>query len=162
SHHCGRALPRRDRRLAPLHPDSLRRPRPRALVAGARRTPARLARARGERHLVGRWHRAPPPGRGGTSAHGRRARVPRGSRGPRRAGARRLGAVRLSLPRERGPCPSDPETAPGPADAALAAAAEGPGPVAGGTSLLRLPDRARDVPRVPPRRVRHAGPAEAP
>ena len=62
-----RALPRRDRRLARVHPDAVRRARARAVGDGARRAPPRRARARGAVDLVGRRHRAP-------SARGRRCR----------------------------------------------------------------------------------------
>ena len=49
----GRALPGRDRGLAPLHPHALRRARACTVGAGARRAPARVTGARGELHLVG-------------------------------------------------------------------------------------------------------------
>ena len=55
-----RALPGRDRRLARLHPDAVRRPGARALVDGDRRAAARRARPRGAVALVRRRDRAPP------------------------------------------------------------------------------------------------------
>ena len=64
-----RTIPRRDRRLARLHPHAVRRPRARAVGDGARRAPARLDRARGAVDLVGRRDRAPP-------SRGRRAAEP--------------------------------------------------------------------------------------
>ena len=67
-----RALPRRDRRLAPVHPVALRRPRPRALGARARRRAPPRHRPRRAGALVGRRHHRAP------SRHGRR-RPMRGS-----------------------------------------------------------------------------------
>jgi ATP-dependent Lhr-like helicase len=58
--------------------------------------------------------------------------------------------------RERRPRAADPAPAAGAAHAPLAAAAEGPEPAPGGAQLRLLPDRARDVPRVPPGRLRPA------
>ena len=55
-----RALPRRDRRLAALHPEPVRRPRARGLGPGAQRADPRRARARGRRDLVRRRDRRPP------------------------------------------------------------------------------------------------------
>ena len=63
-----RAVPRRDRRLARLHPDAVRRPGARAVGARARGTAARVARPRGAVDLVGRRHRAAPAGRGRAAA----------------------------------------------------------------------------------------------
>ncbi len=59
----GRALPRRARRLARVHPDPLRRARPRALGAGHHRPPARALRLRPLPDLERRRHRHSPPGR---------------------------------------------------------------------------------------------------
>ena len=106
-----RALPRRDRRLAGLHPHALRRPRARAVGDGARRAAARRARARRAVDLVGRRHRAALPGRGRAAARRRphaRAGRDRGAR-PRRA--RAVGALRLALPRERVARAADPAPA---------------------------------------------------
>ena len=61
-----RALPRRAGRLAAVPPDAVRRPGPRAVVAGARGAPRRAARHGGPDDLVRRRHRHPP-------ARGRRA-----------------------------------------------------------------------------------------
>ena len=52
--------------------------------------------------------------------------------------------------------PPDPAAAARPADAALAAAAEGAEPARGGAQLRLVPDRARDLPRVPAGRLRPA------
>ena len=82
---------------------------------------------------------------------------PRRARGPRRRRGRAVGAVRLALPRERRPGAADPAPPPGRADAALAAAAEGPVAAPGRAPLPRVPDRAGDLPRVPPGRLRPAG-----
>ena len=72
------------------------------------------------------------------------------------ARARRLGAVRRALPRERRARAADPARLPRPAHAAVAAAAEGAEPARGRPPLRRLPDRPRDLPRVPARRARPA------
>ncbi len=98
----GRAVPRRDRRLAALHPHAVRRPRPRAVGAGARREAARVARPRDAGNLVGRRDRDPSPGRRRASADRRRGARPGVDRGARHPGARRHRALRRALPRERG------------------------------------------------------------
>ena len=96
------AVPRRDRRLAGLRPDAVRRPRPRAVGDGARR-PGSATRSALEVQSL--WSDdgialrfpdadAPPSAR-------RAARRAGGARGPRRPGGRRDGAVRRALPRER-------------------------------------------------------------
>ena len=69
-------------------------------------------------------------------------------------------AVRRALPRERRPGAPDPAPPAGPAHAAVAAAPEGPEPAPGRAQLRLVPDRARDLPRVPAGRLRPAG-AEA-
>ena len=56
-----RALPRRDRRLARLHPDAVRRPGARAVGDGDHRAAPRIARDRRAVDLVGRRHRDPLP-----------------------------------------------------------------------------------------------------
>ena len=103
-----RALPRRDRRLAGLHPHAVRRPRARAVGDGDRRAAARVARPRGAVDLVGRRDRAPLPRRRRAAADRRAAARPRRGRGPRRRRARADGALRRALPRERGPRAPDP------------------------------------------------------
>ena len=88
------------------------------------------------------------------------ARARRGRGGDRRR-ARRLGAVRRALSRERLARAADPARLPGQTHAAVAAAAEGAEPARGRAPLRRLPDRAGDLPRVPARRARRARAARA-
>ena len=156
-----RAVQGRDRRLAHLHPHAVRRPRARAVGDGGGGAPARVARDRGAVDLVGRRDRV-PSSRCGLAAGDRSAAARRGR--ARRAVARRGGAdgaLRRALPRERRARVADPAAAARRAHAALAAAVEGAGPAAGGAQVPELPDRARDVPRVLPGRVRPAGAEEA-
>ena len=86
---------------------------------------------------------------------------PRRGRGPRRRRARRDCALRRPVPRERRAGAADPAPAAGTADAALAAAAEGAVAAPGRPALRLLPGRARDLPRVPPGRLRPSRPADA-
>ena len=90
-----------------------------------------------------------------------RADGARRGRARRHRRARRLGAVRRALPRERVPRPAHPARLPRPAHAAMAAAPEGPEPARGRPPLRRLPDRARDLQGVPQGRPRRARPARA-
>ena len=83
----------------------------------------------------------------------------RRARGPGRRRTRRQRPVRRALPRERGPRAADPARLPGPADAAVAAAAEVAVAARGRPPLRAVPDRARDLPRGPARRARPAGSA---
>ena len=71
--------------------------------------------------------------------------------------ARRLRAVRRPLPRERRPRAADPARLPGAPHAAVAAAAEVADAARGRQALRAVPDRARDLPRVPARRARPPG-----
>ncbi len=158
----GRALPRRDRRLAALHPLALRRPRPLRLGPGPRRQDPRRARPRGRRDLVRRRHRHPPPRRRRAAARRPRPDRPRRDRGPDRRRALRLGPVRRPLPRERRPLAADPARLPRQAHAALAAAAEVAEPARGGAGLPPLPGHPRDLPRVPAGRARPAGAGRPP
>ena len=119
----GRALPRRDRRLAALHPDPVRRPGARAVGAGARRAAARVARARDAGDLVGRRDRDPPARLRRGPADRRRAARPRAGRGAGHAGAGRHGALRRALPRERGAVAADPAAPPRRAHAACGSSA---------------------------------------
>ena len=107
-HDRRRALPRRDRRLARLHPLAVRRARARAVGDGDRRAPARSAWCRGAVDLVRRRDRAALP-RVGRSAADRRAddRPGRG-RGSRRRRGGGDGALRRALPGERGTLAADP------------------------------------------------------
>ena len=124
----GGALPRRDRRLAPLHPLPVRRPRARGVGPGAGRENPQRARPRGRRDLVRRRHRHPPPRRRRAAARRPGPGRPGRARRPDRRRAVRLGALRRALPRERLPLAADPARLPGQAHAALAAAAEVPEP----------------------------------
>ena len=151
-----RALPRRDRRLAPLRPLPLRRPRPRRLGPRPRRQDPRGARPRGRRDLVRRRHRHPPPRRRRAAPRRPRPDRPRRARGPGRRRARRQRPVRRPLPRERLALAADPARLPGQAHAALAAAAEVAEPARGRARLPPLPGHPRDLPRVPARRPRPA------
>ena len=161
-HDRRRALPRRDRRLARLHPHAVRRPRARAVGDGDHRAAARVARARRAVDLVGRRDRAPLPRRRRRRRrpHELLRRAGRG-RGPRRRRARRDGALRRALPRERRARAADPAPPAGPAHAALAAAAEGAVAAPGRAPVRLVPGRARDLPRVPAGRLRPAGAADA-
>ena len=75
-------------------------------------------------------------------------------RGSRRPGGRPERALRRALPRERRARAADPEAPAGRAHAALAAAAQGAVAAPGRAAVPGVPDRARDVPRVPARRLR--------
>ena len=145
--HRRRALPRRDRRLAPLRPLALRRPRARRLGPGAVGQDPRRARARGRRDLVRRRHRHPPArrrraalGRPGDARAGR-------ARGPGRPRALGLGPVRRPLPRERLALAADPARLARQAHPAVAAAAEVAEPARGRPRLPPLPGHPRDLPR---------------
>ena len=155
-HDRRRALPRRDRRLARLHPHPVRRPRARAVGDGDRGAAARVARARRAVDLVGRRDRAPLPRRRRAAAGRRAAARPGRGRGSRRRRARRDGALRRALPRERRARAADPAPPAGPAHAALAAAAEGAVAAPGRAQVRLVPDRPRDLPRVPAGRLRPA------
>src|SRR6266540_4059594 len=97
-HRRRRALPGRDRRLARLHPDAIRRPRARSVVAGPRSPPARRARSRGAVALVGRRHRDPPARRRRDAPDRRADHRSERHRGARDDRARRQRAVRLAVP----------------------------------------------------------------
>ncbi len=102
----GRALPRRDRRLARVHPLAVRRPRARAVGDGDDRAAARVARRRGAVDLVGRRDRAALPRRRRAAARRRpaaRARRGRGSR-RRRSSATRRSSARASARTPRARC----------------------------------------------------------
>ncbi len=90
-----RALPRRDRRLARLRADAVRRPRARALGDGARGAAQGLARYRRAVDLVGRRHRAPLPrcrrAASGLGSHARARLTSRSSSSPS-SGSRRSSA----------------------------------------------------------------------
>ena len=69
---------------------------------------------------------------------------------------RRLGAVRLPVPRVRGPRAAAAAPQPRPAHAAVAAAAARRPAAPGGQRVRLVPDRAGSGPRVPPGRLRRA------
>ena len=96
------------------------------------------------------------PGRRRSAAARRRPHRPERARRARRRRARRDSALRRTLPRERGPRAPHPQAPAGAADAALAAAPQGAGAAPGRAPLRGLPGRARDLPRVPPGRLRPA------
>ena len=152
----GRALPRRDRRLAALRALALRRPRPLCLGTRAGAEDPRGAGARGRRDLVRRRDRHPPARRRRAAARRPRPGRARRARGPGRARALRLGPVRRPLPRERRPLAAHPARLPRQAHAALAAAAQVAEPARGRARLPALPGDPRDLPRVPARRARPA------
>ena len=127
-----RALPRRARRLAGLHPLAVRCTSARALgsrhrVAAGRREGLRRAGA-----LERRRHRPALRGRGRASRDRRVLPGPRGPGGPGRRAARTFGAVRRPVPRERGPRAAASAHAPGSAHAALGAASPRPESARGG------------------------------
>ena len=165
-HHRRRALPRRARRLADRHPLPVRRAGARAVGARARRPAARALRRRRAGHALRRRHRA------AAARHRvrRRAQPPSADvavfapddiEAHRHRRGRRVGAVRLPVPRVRGPRPAAPAPRPRPPHAAVAAA-PALGAAALGRQRLRLvPDRARDDARVPAGRVRRAGAGRA-
>ena len=103
-----RAVPRRDRRLARLHPHAVRGPGARTVGDGGRRAAARLPRDGRAVDLVGRRHRLPPARRRRSAAHRGADPRPRRARRPGRAGGGADRALRLALPRERRPRAADP------------------------------------------------------
>ena len=103
-HDRDRALPRRDRRLAPVRAVALRRPRARRLGAGAvgaRSATSSASSPTRSGPTTGSSSTCPTP----TRRPARRARAGRARRARGAGGARavRLGAVRRALPRERRP-----------------------------------------------------------
>ena len=156
-HDRDRALPRRDRRLARCA--CCRRSAAACTPPGRWRSSARIRDERGlesdaiwsdDGIIVHLPDADEPPGAELVLIEPGRAR------GAGRARAVRLGAVRRALPRERRPRAAAPARLPGQAHAAVAAAAEGAVAARGGEALRPVPDRARDLPRVPARRARPA------
>ena len=137
-----------DWRLCLLSPFGGRVHAPWALALGAL-----LRREHGHRGPVGVVRRRDHPAPAGLRRPPPDAELvmldPDDARGPAGRRARRLGAVRRPLPRERRPGAPDPAPPAGPAHPAVAAAAEGPVAAAGGRALRLVPDRARDLPRAP-------------
>ena len=113
------------------------------------------------RDLVRRRDHRPPARRRRAAGRGADADRARRARGPRRRRARRLGAVRCPLPRERRPRAADPARLSRQAHAAVAAAAEVAVAARGRAPLRAVPDRAGDLPRGPARRAGPARPARA-
>ena len=152
-----RALPRRDRRLAAVRADPVRRPRPRRLVAGAE--------LRGSATGWGSSPTRSTPTTGSSST----CPTPRSRRAPtwcmlepdeiEDLVVAELGSSALFGARFRenaGRALLIPRARPGQAHAAVAAAAEGAVAARGGQEVRRVPDRAGDLPRVPARRARRA------
>ncbi len=109
-----------------------------------------------------RRHPGPPAGDRRAAARPVRGADRRPGRG---AGARRARGqrpVRPAVPAERGPRVADAPARPGQEDPALAATAPRQGPAPGRAPIPRLPDRRRDVPRMPQRRPRPAPDAGVP
>ena len=159
---AGRAVPRRARRLAAGRALPLRHARPRALGAGHQRPAARALRHRRPGRGLRRRHRDPDPRHRRRGARRRGGGVlPRRDRRPRHPGGRRLGAVRLAVPRVRGPRAAAPAPRPRPAQPAVAAAPAQRGAARGRQPLPVVPDRPRGGPRVPPGRLRPARPGRA-
>src|SRR5262249_27196358 len=78
----------------------------------------------------------------------------RGGRGPRRAIAWNYVAFCSALPRERGPGAASAAPPPGPPKPALGPAQARPRPPASGLAVRLVSPAARDLPRVPARRLR--------
>ena len=154
---AGRALSRRARRLAADRALPLRRRRPRAVGAGDRRAAAGAVRHRRPGDGRRRRHRDPDPRDRCRAARCRAGAVRRRrDRRPRDDRGRRLGAVRLALPRVRRSGAAAAATRSRQALAAVAAAPALGGPARRGQQVRLLPDRARSGPRVPPGRLRPA------
>ena len=158
-HDRRRALPRRDRRLAGVHPQPVRHARPRAVGDGDRTPAGRPVRPAGRVDVGRRRHRHPAARVGRrTAARGVRDR-PRRHRRARRVDAAADGAVLVPLPRVRRPGAAAAAPPARPAHPAVAAASAGRRSAGGGVEVPDVPDPARGVARVPAGRVRRAGPA---
>ena len=156
---AGRAVPRRARRLA------ARRCTRRSARRCTRRGRWRSARRLAERYGIdaqalpsddGIVLRIPETDQDPPGAEVRAVRARR-DRGHRHHGGRRLGAVRLPLPRVRGAGAAAAPPQPRPPLAAVAAAAALRPAAVGRVEVPVLPDRARGGPRVPAGRVRRPG-----
>ena len=120
-----RALPRRARRLAADHPLAVRRCRPRAVGAGDRRAASGALRGRRAGDGRRRRHRAADSRDRRRATRRRRLLLrARRARRDRHVGGRRVGAVRLPLPRVRGSGTAAATPRPRPALGAVAAAPE--------------------------------------
>ena len=122
-HARGREVPRRARRLAAGRPLPLRHPGPRALGPGDQRPAPRALRHRRPGDRLRRRHRDPHPRHRRGAAHRRADRLrARRDRRPGDPGGRRVGALRLAVPRVRRPCAAPAPPRPRPALTAVAAA----------------------------------------
>ena len=109
---------------------------------------------------MGRRRHRHAAARGSRRAAARRVvHRPRRHRRARRVDAAADVAVLRTLPRVRGSCTAAAASPPRSAHATVAAASACRRPPRGGGEVPDVPDPARDVPRVPPGRVRRAGPA---
>ena len=145
----------RARRLAAGRPLPLRHPRARAVGAGHQRPAPRALRHRRAGGRLRRRHRDPDPRHGRRGARRRdRGLLPRRDRRPGHRGGRRLGAVRLAVPRVRRPRPPPPPPRPRPTQPAVAAASALGSAARGGEQIPVVPDRARGGRRAPPGRLR--------
>ena len=159
THDRGRALPRRDRRLAGVPAQPVRHAGPRA-VGDGHRAPLHGSFRPAGRDDVGRRRDRHPPARGGRRA--RRRVVRHRPRRDRRAGRVEPApdvAVRGPVPRVRRAGAAAAAAATRSAHAAVAAAPAGGRPAGGGFQVPDVPDPARNVARVPAGRVRRAGSA---
>ena len=122
-HARGRAVPRRARRLAARRPLPLRHPGPRAVGARDQRPAPRALRHRRPGDRLRRRHRDPHPRHRRRAAHRRGDRLrARRDRRPGDPGGRRVGALRLPVPRVRRPGAAAAPPRPRPALPAVAAA----------------------------------------
>ena len=167
-HARARALPRRDRRLAPVPALALRRPRARGLGPRPVGAHPRAFRPRGRRDLEsddGIVLHLPDLDADEAEALPSAAELvllePEEVEHGAHRRARRLGPVRCALSRERLARAADSARLPRTAHAPVAAAAEGAEPARGGQPLRRFPDRARDLQGVPVGRSRRPGPRSA-
>ena len=157
-HHVRRrAVPRRARRLAGDPALPVRAAGARPAGAGGLPPAARALRHRREadrlrrrHHRATARHRGHPAGRGSVRLRRRRDRADRHRRG------RRLGAVRIPVPRMRRPRTAAAAPPPGQAVAAVASAAACRATARRGPQVPRLPDRARGGARMPAGRLRRA------
>ena len=162
AHDRGRALPRRDRRLAPVRALALRRSRPRRLGPRAVGAHPRALRPGGDAIWTDDGIVLHLPDLDAEEAESLPSAAELVLLEPEeveQAVVAELGGSALFGARFRENAvarAADPARLPRTAHAAVAAAPEGPEPARGGAPLRRLPDRARDLPRVPARRARRA------
>ena len=153
------AVPGRAGRLAAGAAQPVRRAGARALGAGHRGPAARALPGHGRAgHAHRRRHRDPGAGhrRAAAERPGRAGPGGGGAAGHRRAG--QLGAVRVAVPRVRGPGAAAAPPPARPAQPAVAAAAAVRAAAVGGPQVRHVPDRAGDGAGVPAGRIRRARP----